>query len=114
MDKNFKRERFRVVSISGGKAVVAYRSDNFHITVPASNLKFLHNGKVFMPQPGEDFEAVVVGTGESLRDIFLFGREGLEDMPQQYERASYNGAPSEEKGWEPYSNPAPMAGKERK
>ncbi len=48
MDANRKRERFRVVSVNGEKAVIAYRSDNFRFTVNSRQPEFLGNGKTIL------------------------------------------------------------------
>jgi hypothetical protein len=105
MEKNQRRERFRVVSVSRGRAVVAYRSDNFQFEVSAADLEFLCNGKFIMPNPGEDIEAVVVGAGEGLREVFIFGHE------HEHERASYEGVAPTEQGWTPYFSKPRDAGK---
>ena len=105
MEKNQRRERFRVVSVSRGRAVVAYRSDNFQFEVSAADLEFLCNGKFIMPKPGEDIEAIVIGSGEGLREVFIFGHE------HEHERAAYEGAADESVGWTPVFQKPRDAGK---
>ena len=106
MDAHRKRERFRVVSVDGDRATIAYRSDNFKITVPASDLK--------SAQPGEDVEGVILGMGERLLDVFIFGREHLVELFPGFARVGVRceSEPPEGKGWSPYSNPQKPAGKE--